>query len=279
MSLIFDEQKRKTSQYQNWVITQHQLNGSAIDDVVMLNSVLFDRTIFRAGQWSREQCATTKKYHFQMHVRFRKPVVMATAKKHLDKVFGSPVSWMEYMKGTWQENLNYTSKEDTHVDGPYNFGVVDPSNFTRTVEYWFGPPGTGKSTAARKDLAAHGYDIFELTKGSASKGTWVSGYSGEEAAIMDEVDYNWFDDASWKKVLDRMPQLMAAGSGGRNVNWTPIHIILISNHPPDKFMANLALKSRFHRVKKFNNAPYPLPSPCVFDGCSEGDFDGKKKSK
>lgn len=203
------------------------------------------------AQWSLEKCSDTGRVHIQGMVRMEKRMVFSSVKSALDKWFDK--FHLEEMKGTWQQSLDYTSKPETHVAGPFRYNVRDPSApFTRKVSYWWGPPGSGKSTAARQVLGSKGYDIYEVAKSSASKGTWLPGYSSQEGVIMDEVDWKWFDESGWKKVLDRMPQTLVAGAGGKNVYWDPVEIILISNYPPTKFLENEAIKSRIHDVVKFD---------------------------
>lgn len=272
---------RPTSQFQNWCFTAYDLQEPCGTLVRLLESadvgsLGWSLPVVKA-QWQLEKCGTTGRIHIQGMVRMEKRLVFATAKCALAQLFG-PTVHLEEMRGTWDQNLTYTSKPQTHVSGPFRFNVLDPeAPFARTVEYWFGAPGTGKSTAARSLFKAKGYDIYEIAKSSASKGAWLSGYAGQEGVIMDEVKWNWFDDSNWKKVLDRMPQQMCAGAGGKNVMWTPVHIIMISNEPPTKFMADPAVRSRIHKVKKFNNPSFISDSQMQFEGCSASDFPSPMK--
>lgn len=75
---------------------------------------------------------------------------------------------------------------------------------------------------------------------------------------MDEVKADWFDESNWKKVLDRMPQKLPAGSGGKTIDWTPVHIIMISNHVPPPLFRTDAFKSRIHKINWVRRPPFPM---------------------
>lgn len=272
---------RPTSQFQNWVFTAYGVaDGDLVTDLLAdadVSDLSFDEMIPKA-QWSLELCPKTQRVHIQGMCRFKKRVVFSTAKAHLLKTVGK--IHLEEMKGTWEDSLLYTSKAASHIAGPFRVGIRDPSApFTRIVEYWHGPPHSYKSTTARKYLSDKGYDVYEMAKSTASKGTWIAGYSDEEACIMDEVDYNWFDESGWKKVLDRMPQKMPAGAGGKNIEWNPVHIILISNYPPTKFADNPAIWSRISEVVKFDAQVASIPQPKILNAASKFSFIQSAPSK
>lgn len=263
---------RATTQFDNWCFTAYHINedgvvvqlhadadGKGFSDV---STIPFGPLVKRA-QWQLEKCPHTGRIHIQGVVRMAKRMVFSSVKAELEKYFSQTIH-LEGCGGTWEENLVYTSKPESRIAGPYRHNVRDPdAPFQRVVEYWHGPPGTGKSTTARRFLSERGFDIYEVAKSQASKGTWLPGFSGQESVIMDEVDYKWFDDSGWKKILDRMPQTLVAGAGGKNVVWDPVYIILISNHPPTKFLSCDAIKSRIHHVVEFNKPLITHTAPDV----------------
>lgn len=254
----FMSRESKTVQYQNWVFTAFQdPSGKPFTDESCLAKVPFGPPI-AAAQWSVERCEKTGRLHLQGMLRMATRTVFSTVKFHLQKL--CPGAHIKNMKGTWDQNLSYTSKERTHVAGPFRYNVRDPdAPFKRTVEYWFGKPCTGKGTEARQYLESKGYQIYHVAKSEASNGTWLSGYSGQEGVIMDEVDVSWFGESNWKKVLDRMPQTLPAGSGGKTCEWTPVHIIMISNYLPPPLFRSEAFKTRIHKIRFIDREPYKLP--------------------
>lgn len=58
--------------------------------------------------------------HFQGYVRYAKRLRLSTAKGFLH-----PTAHLELARGTEQANKEYCTKEDTRVDGPWEFGVYD----------------------------------------------------------------------------------------------------------------------------------------------------------
>lgn len=275
-----DQKKRQTTQYQNWVFTAYEVcepYGGASNVRLLstadVSDLRFHEDVIRA-RWQLEQCPNTQRVHVQGMCRMDKRMVFSSAKQRLEQTFGK-TTHVEHMKGTWDESSAYCSKDKTRLFGPFAFGcgnLTTSAAWRRRVEYWYGAPGTGKSTAARTLCQERRYDVYTCSKASASKGCWLGGYSGEPACIMDEVAFNWFDKSNWKLVLDRMPQKLASGAGGKSVQWTPELIILISNSPPDKFLSDDAIKSRIHKIKKFNNPSFIDSVQMEFEGCSALEF-------
>lgn len=68
------------------------------------------------SQWQLERCPTTGSLHYQGYVVFTR----AYSERRVRDLF--PRSHVERCKGTHEENLVYTSKEDTRVEGPYIYG-------------------------------------------------------------------------------------------------------------------------------------------------------------
>lgn len=249
-----DEKSRQ--QYQNWCATiYHSSDGGILDtksDWSEYKELKFPNDVLRA-QWSLERCPETGRVHIQLCFRMRSRVVFSRAKEALENI--DSTAHIEACKGTWAQNLAYTRKPETHIAGPFQFPPDVP--FVRVVEYWYGKPGNGKSTEARKLLKDLGYDIYEVCHADASRGTWLSDYNGEEAAIMDEVDMDWFSPSLWKKVLDTVPQTLPSKAGGGCISWTPKHIILISNYAPDDFFGSEAMRRRIDRIRFIPREPFP----------------------
>lgn len=264
--------KRATSQYQNWCFTGFKsTDGSALDLLsdFRSNPVVWPATVAKA-QFQLERCPDTNRVHAQGVLRLHKRTVFSTVKALLQPLF--PDCHLEECKGSWQENLDYCSKAEGRIDGPFRHNVCDPAApFDRIVEYRFGVPCNGKSTEARADLRAKGFEVYEVTKADASAGTWLSNYHGEEGVILDEVDESWFSEGMWKKLLDRLVQRMPAGSGGKSVDWVARHIIMISNFLPPRLFRTEPFKTRIHRIVHVSRPPYKLPETAL--NYNEGDND------
>jgi Putative viral replication protein. len=68
--------------------------------------------------FSKEQCPTTNKLHWQGYVEFERPVTgvraFAVMEVHSGRFFHS--------NGTAKENVEYCSKSSSHIEGPFLFG-------------------------------------------------------------------------------------------------------------------------------------------------------------
>lgn len=267
-----DQKTRPTTQFKNWCGTIFKIGTYDLSTIWLSEKskdywantwtqLCSQYPFIDKGQANLEECPETKRVHFQFALRMKTNMTFNGLKARFSDIGNGALGSMhfEHQKGKWDENLVYTSKKDSQLLGPFRYNIDDPdAPLDRIVEYWFGKPGTGKSTEARTILRSKGYDIFEVCKSDASKGTWLGGYEGQKGCIMDEVEGNWFDVSNWKKVLDRMPQKMAAGAGGKTIDWRPKHIIMISNFwPPDLFFEE-AFKSRIDKIRFVDRDPYPM---------------------
>lgn len=256
------EARRKVSdavmatQFKNWCFTAYQdSKGASFTGTSDVSNLTFRSSVAEA-RWQLEKCPTSGRIHVQGVLRVVSRAVLSTVKLALESVFKG--AHIEACKGTWEQNVSYVSKPETHVAGPWRWPDRAKTPFVRTVEFWFGQPGNGKSTEARTLLASKGYEVYEVAKSEASKGTWLSGYNGEEGVIMDEVSSSWFDEGNWKKVLDRLPQKLPAGAGGNNVMWTPKHIIMISNYMPDTLFRTDPFRTRIANIRYIDRPAYPI---------------------
>lgn len=76
------------------------------------------RTKIQFITWSLEKCPKTEKLHIQGFITVKSPVRLTGIKKLLS----SPGIHAEMVRGSLEQNMAYTSKTETHVDGPWQIG-------------------------------------------------------------------------------------------------------------------------------------------------------------
>lgn len=250
--------KKKLYQFRDWVFTQFL--DAKWDVATALKEQEEFHKIFpvlsaTAGTYQLERCPTTHRLHFQgrFTLQFRTTI---KAIQDLLRPIGRTFSFLQAEKD-YKSSVKYASKPSTREGGPWEVTVPPPVTVPRVVEYWYGEPGNGKSTAARALMQSLNYRVYEPCKADASKGVWLNDYKGEEGVIMDEVTQNWFSESNWKKILDTMPQTVASGSGGRTVRWEPKMIIMIANTPPPTLFTAPAFARRINTIRHITNPAYP----------------------
>lgn len=144
-----------------------------------------------------------------------------------------------------QRVYNYSGKEYTAVSESIECGVPIPEiikslgapdeekdykDFKRYIHVLSGPPGTGKSYTAQ-ELASVVGDVYTGTSGAGRITPWVlSDYKGQLAVVIDEFNRKSYPDSQCKLLLDRKPQRIACGGGGKSVLFIATHIFLTMNH-------------------------------------------------
>jgi len=139
--------------------------------------------------FQKEKCPKTGKLHFQGYVQFIKRVRMSRAKILLKQ----PTAHMEVAKGSAQENIDYCTKEDSRVDGPWIKG--EPVLYERS--------GQGARTdiegAAQKVLEGEWKDVDHKTYIKYHKGLealyklHVQGITPcEEAKVRPQIYVRWY---------------------------------------------------------------------------------------
>lgn len=214
------------------------------DDLLSSPKRLMEECTSQRGQsithlrYSLERCPDTLRVHCQGTARCSTANTV-TAWKSLLASIGAPGAHIELAKGTWQQNLSYTSKSQTHLLGPFDYAVDGNINspesgstddFHRFVVVCCGPPKIGK-TYIWKIIASYIGSVY-LVPGRAknSTGRWIGNYSGQDCAIVDEFDYyNDFTTDQWKMLLDVAPHEIPTSAGGKSVMWTPTLVVLLSN--------------------------------------------------
>lgn len=74
----------------------------------------------RGAVWQQERCPTTERLHLQGYVEFDRPCRIRQAKIAL----GYNDAHLEERKGSREQAIDYATKEDTRVAGPWKQGTV-----------------------------------------------------------------------------------------------------------------------------------------------------------
>lgn len=257
--------ENQDAQTQNWVFTIYTMPRGSLSPSTGAEDLEFFRTLkqpdgkphcsfsFAAVQFSLEQCPDTGRLHYQGVARTYKKVRWSA----IDSAF--PHNYWAPMKDTWAKAANYTVKNDTHVSGPYSFGIKEhaglPSDLSREVIVWFGGHKVGKTRVWRIIGDYLGGTYLVPGKAPNSSARWLGNYDGQPLAIIDE--YNYYEDFShdvWKQLLDNTPHELPAASGGRSVLWNPQVVLLLTNRDleekPDPLVTHPAFEGRVTEIFK-----------------------------
>lgn len=205
-----------------------------------------------AGKVTYEQCPSTKRAHIHLYLYTRNSKTRQAAKKWLSDLSGSSTPNVIQLNtlAHAQNGYGYVGKAYTSTHPVVEFGdnniipdyvkdkgaeeeevkLVPGENWNREVYIFEGKPFTGKSTAMNTlcETKFPGAPIFRIAPpGKGQKGSWVGGYTGEPCVIIDEFNPHHFAHAELKMLLDRLPQTIVTGAGGKSVYWAP-QLILCS---------------------------------------------------
>lgn len=118
--------------------------------------------------------------------------------------------------------------------------------------YW-GPPGTGKTTRARREAEAHAGSsegVYWLSRPTSSSGTiWFTGYqTGVHKVLVIDEYYGWITRDLLQRLCGQDP-LTVPVSVGVNAQFTSDLIIITSNTDPQQWYSRLGLGAMERRMR------------------------------
>lgn len=117
-----------------------------------------------------------------------------------------------------------------------------PRQFQTQAVAYFGPPGTGKTTAASEfDAPEHTYWLARPSGSTA----WWDGYSGQRTVILDEF-YGWLRRDLLQRLIDRTP-IRVECKGGTLV-FSAKTVIFTSNVDPTRWYPRVGLGALQRRL-------------------------------
>lgn len=99
------------------------------------------------AQYSVERCSTTGRVHLQGFVCYKKRTRITTVKKDLPTG-----AHLEVMRGPVSASIEYTSKPETHVAGPWRFGTAPRDNGDTKKTKWEALQADVKAGMCERDL-------------------------------------------------------------------------------------------------------------------------------
>lgn len=230
LSLIF-RRLMSLSPSKNWCFTSF-----ATDKVPVFDPETMSYLVFQI-----EECPDTHRRHFQGYVQLAKKLRLTGLKK----IFPDATAHYEKSRGTADEAANYCKKEESRVDGPWEYGVLtkerqrsdlkdvcqqvasgvplstimeaDPATYVRNyrglekLEAHFRKPRTWKTEVhilwgpTGVGKTRHVYDNYDRVYTKADP-KWWCGYTDQETVLIDDVVWPTPGVSNFK--LDEMDRRM-----------------------------------------------------------------------
>lgn len=267
--------ENKNLKFRNWCLT--------IFDKELIDNFYDDR--IRYAAFGEETCPETGRIHYQAFCCFKDPIKFCTIKKifpgvHIERMKGSiyqnekycskegqlieigekPKDSKEIGKDYWKEQLDLARIDPSTCDPRLqisHYKSLESINQKRKRseqfksldildnEWLVGPPGSGKSSYARKENP--GAYLKQCNK-------WWNGYDLEEVVIIDDID----DTHTWMAYFinqwaDHYP-FPAEVKGGEMII-RPKRIIVTSRYMPDQIFKSISDIQSIERRFRFIHFP------------------------
>ena len=110
------------------------------------------------------------------------------------------------------------------------------SNEKKTVKWFYGETGTGKTRTAFEEATAHAEGDISKVWISHTTDQWYDGYCGQPCVILDDIRAATWKFAELLRILDRYPIDVPVKGGFRR--WTPTHIWITAPTRPRELYRN-----------------------------------------
>ena len=224
--------------------------------------------------------------HLQGYVEFGKPMSLAAIKKVLGRT-----AYVEERRGTRDEARAYCQKEDTRVEGPWEYGVwiggaghrtdietvldalkegkteetiideypVEWGRHYRMIERYrmIKAPRRSFKTAFHVHIGDSGTGktrrVQELAPDGywKSPGRWYDGYDGERDIILDEIDKQEIPLGELLRMVDRYPMRLPVKGG--HVGCCPRAIYATSNAPVEEWYPRMREGEREALIRRIDS--------------------------
>lgn len=251
----------------NWCFT---LNNPTTVDLPFDDSVQF-------AVWQKERGENGTE-HLQGYIEFKKVRKLAGLKKLF------PTAHFEPRRGTQQQAIDYCRKDDTRIEGPWQFGEpkaqgkrndleeikrkldsgcsiiqIAEEHFSDFVRYSKGFREYKRLKTIKRDWktevvvywgptgAGKSRKAYEENPGAhwKSNSMWWDGYDGHETVVIDEF-YGWLPFNILLRILDRYP--LTVETKGGHVEFVAKKIVITSNHRPEDWYKNVDVSPLMRRL-------------------------------
>lgn len=219
-------------------------------------------------RYQRELCPVSNREHFQIYIELNSPQRLTRLR---DECEGLSNSWLQPRKGSQRQAMAYCSKEDTRIEGPWDYGEkhnqgeradleavkidldkghsmkrIAEDHFPAFTRYHNSFRQYKRLQAVKRDWAMEIYIVIGPSGTGKTRwaretfpdaywkphGKWWDNYDGQDTVIIDEMYGNRFSFTELLNLMDRYPHSIEIKGG--SVEFTSHTLVLTSNqHPED----------------------------------------------
>lgn len=251
----------------NWMFTNYDL-------------VEYKHEAITYAIWQKEMCPKTEKIHFQGYLELKEGKSLKWLKEHIDK----KAHWEPRM-GSQQHTINYCSKTESRIEGPWIIGTPKSQGKRTDIEKIFKDIQAGlsdkdiliQSEGASAKFERHINYIRRTMIGNItekpnvtwiwgdtgtgkstyvrvhhkdiykkSNGKWWDGYIGQDTILWDEFDFK-LEREEFLSITDKWQHRVETKGG--TVVLASKNIYFITNKDPSEYLADGAMRRRIDVIK------------------------------